>query len=132
MEGRLKIADWALRIGVAFAFLYPPFSALSDPYSWFGYFPSFMRGIVPDLVLLHAFGLLEVLIAIWILSGWKMAYPAALAALMLVAIVAFNAAQFEVVFRDLAIAAAALALALMHWPGQRAYTGGTAGGDTPA
>ena len=39
--------DWILRIGLAFAFLYPPLDAIVDPYSWLGYFPAFMRGYVP-------------------------------------------------------------------------------------
>jgi len=101
-----------LRAGVAFAFLYPPIAALSDPSSWIGYFPSFMRGIVPDPVLLHGFGALEVLIALWLLSGWRVLWPASLAAVMLAAIVLFNFSQLDIVFRDVSIAAAALALAV--------------------
>lgn len=110
---------WAiliLRIGVSFAFLYPPISALSDPYSWIGYFPHFMRGYVPDMVLLHAFGALEAVIALWILSGRRIFWPAAAAAAMLVAIVALNTFEFELLFRDLSIAAAALALAVVSYP----------------
>jgi uncharacterized membrane protein YphA (DoxX/SURF4 family) len=75
-----------------------------------------MRGIVPDEVLLHSFGAIEVIIALWILSGWKVFYPAVIAGLMLLGIVAFNIPQFPIVFRDLSIAAMALALALMNYP----------------
>ncbi|MDB5238103.1 MAG: hypothetical protein JWM46_373 [Candidatus Kaiserbacteria bacterium] len=103
-----------LRIGVAFAFLYPPISALYDPYSWLGYFPAFMHGYVPDMVLLHGFGILEVVIALWILSGRRVQYPSVLAALILLAIVIFDFSNFEVVFRDLSIAAGALALAFFE------------------
>jgi uncharacterized membrane protein YphA (DoxX/SURF4 family) len=112
-----KVPDLLLRVGVAFAFLYPPLNALSDPNSWIGYFPSFMHGIVSDPVLLHTFGVVEVVIALWILSGSKVYIPAAVASVMLVAIVAFNMAQFQILFRDLSIAAMALALAVAHWPG---------------
>ncbi len=107
-----RIADWILRGGVAFAFLYPPINALSDPYSWIGYFPAFTRGYVDDLVLLHVFGIIEVLIALWILSGWKIVLPSLAAAGLLLAIVFFDFSQMQVVFRDLSIAAAALYLAL--------------------
>jgi uncharacterized membrane protein YphA (DoxX/SURF4 family) len=116
------IADWVLRIGVAFAFLYPPFNALGDPNSWIGYFPSFVHGIVPDMLLLHAFGIIEVVLALWILSGKYIFWPAAIATVMLVVIVAFNLPGFQVLFRDLTIAAAALALALMHWPHKKPTT----------
>lgn len=101
-----------LRIGVAFSLLYPPFSALFDPISWAGYIPQFLRGYVPDLVFLHAFGALEVVLALWILSGKKIFWPSLVTALLLLAIVAFNANQMEVLFRDLSLAAMALALAL--------------------
>ena len=106
------IAQLMLRAGVAFAFLYPAINALSNPDSWIGYFPAFMRGIVADPVLLHSFGAVEVVVAVWLLSGWKVYYPAAVATVMLVAIVLFDFSQFEVVFRDLSIAAAAAALAV--------------------
>ena len=105
-----------LRVGVAFAFLYPPFAALRDPVSWFAYFPAFMRGLAPELVLLHGFGLLEVIIALWILSGKRIFLPASAAVLILCAIVSFDFADFDVVFRDLAIAAAAAALAVDALP----------------
>ena len=109
-------ADIVLRVGLAFAFLYPPLDAIVDPYSWIGYFPAFMHGFVPDMVLLHGFGLIEVVIALWILSGWKIFWPSLAALVLLLAIVAFNMPDFEVVFRDLSIAAIALALAISHRP----------------
>lgn len=107
-------ADLVLRVGVAFAFLYPPINALWNPESWIAYFPPFTRGYVPDEVLLHSFGAIEVVIALWLLSGKKIFWPSLAAAAMLVAIVVFDFYNFEVVFRDLSIAAAAIALALMH------------------
>jgi uncharacterized membrane protein YphA (DoxX/SURF4 family) len=113
-----KRVDWILRIGLAFAFLYPPIDAIFDPNSWLGYFPSWMHGYVPDLVLLHSFGAVEVIIALWLLSGWKIFWPSCLALLMLLAIVIFDSpgGAFEVLFRDLAIASIALALAVAHFP----------------
>ncbi|MEJ0053902.1 MAG: DoxX family membrane protein [bacterium] len=112
---RERAAHLILRLGVAFSFLYPPFAAIGDPFSWIGYFPQFVQALPVDTtLLLHAFGAAEVVIALWLISGWKVRYPAILAALMLLAIVAFNLNQFEVLFRDLSIAAAALAIAL--WP----------------
>ncbi len=108
-------AHLALRVGLAFAFLYPPYAALSDPLSWQAYFPPFVHALpISPLILLHAFGVLEVAIALWLLSGWRIRFPAALAALMLLGIVAFNWSQIDVLFRDLSLAA--LAIALMLWP----------------
>ena len=112
-----RLANIILRVGVAFSFLYPPINAIFDPYTWLGYFPQFVHLAgqavgMPDLVLLHAFGALEVIIALWILSGRKIFWPSVAACAMLLAIVIFNGSEFPVLFRDLSIAAAALALAL--------------------
>lgn len=114
--GRDGWADWVLRAGLAFAFLYPPINALGDPFSWIGYFPAFTRGIVDDALLLHAFGVVEVVIALWILWGRYVFYPALAALMMLVGIVAFNTSEFQVTFRDLSIAAIALYLCIKHYP----------------
>lgn len=111
-----KTADLLLRIAVAFAFLYPPINAWSYPEAWVGYIPLFASSFGEPLVLLHIFGIVEVGIALWILSGWKVWAPALAAAAMLVGIVAFNVGEFQVLFRDLPIAAAAIALAIIHLP----------------
>ncbi len=110
-----RSAHLALRVGVAFAFLYPPIAALFDPISWAAYFPQFFHALPISITLiLHSFGVLEAILALWILSGWNIRPPAIAATVLLVSIVAFNLNQMDVVFRDLSIAAMALALAL--WP----------------
>ena len=111
-----RLAVFILRLGVAFAFLYPPINAWTNPSDWIGYFPPFTRGIVPDEILLHAFGLVEIIIAVWILWGRNIFWPSLLAAAMLIGIVVFNMNNFIVLFRDVSLAAAALSLALMHAP----------------
>lgn len=110
-----KLSGLILRVGLAFAFLYPAINAIFDPYSWIGYFPGLLRDIVPDEVLLHSFGAVEVIIALWILSGWRIFWPSAAATLLLCAIVAFNVPNFQVLFRDLSIAALSLSLAVVSW-----------------
>ena len=113
---RSGAAHYLARLGLAFAFLFPPLSALFDPFSWMSYFPRFVRGIVPDLLLLHAFGLVEVIIALWILSGRKIFVPCIAAAALLLAIVVFNLNDFDILFRDVALALFALSLAVAERP----------------
>ena len=108
------LVSWILRISLAFAFAFPAINALFDPDTWIGYFPSFLTGYVEPLILLHGFGAIEILLALWVLSGWKVQIPASLMALMLLAIVMFNLSQFQVLFRDLSIMG--LAIALMFMP----------------
>ncbi|RJR12814.1 hypothetical protein C4585_03140 [Candidatus Parcubacteria bacterium] len=107
-----EVAMLALRIGVAFAFLFPAVNAWIDPNAWIGYFPVFVKGYVPDEILLHLFGVVEIIIAVWILSGWRIFLPSAAATAMLLGIVIFNPAEFQILFRDLAIAAMSFALAV--------------------
>ena len=108
------IVSWILRVSLAFSFAFPAINAIFDPDSWVGYFPSFLNGYIDPLLMLHSFGAIEVLLALWVLSGWKSHIPAAIMALMLLAIVMFNLAQFQVLFRDLAIMGEALALMVMQ------------------
>lgn len=107
-----------LRAGIAFAFLYPPFAAIQDPVAWSGYFPAFVNALpVDSVVLLHVFGLLEVVIALWLLWGRHLRIPAILAIVLLIAIVAVNLNDFGVLFRDVSLALAALALVWLPEPG---------------
>jgi hypothetical protein len=106
------LEDLVVRIGVAFAFLYPAIDEIFDPYSWIGYFPKWVHGYVPDLVLLHSFGAVEVIIALWILWGRRIFWPSLVAVCILMAIVLSDFADFQILFRDMTIAAAALALAV--------------------
>lgn len=101
-----------LRLGLAVAFIYPAVSAWFNPYTWIGYFPGFMLDIVGsnDLVLLHAFGLLEIAIGVWFLYGKKLLIPSAVATLMLAAIILMHWRQMDVIFRDIPIALMSLAL----------------------
>jgi hypothetical protein len=61
-------------------------------------------------------------IALWLLSGWKVFWPALAALLMLIGIVYFDRADFQVLFRDLSIAAMALALMVTHAPRRAAIS----------
>lgn len=109
------IPQGILRIGAAFAFLYPPIDAFWNADSWIGYFPPFMRGYVSDIALLHAFVALEIVIALWILSGKRIFIPSTLATILLLAIVILDASQFEILFRDLSIAAMTASLAFTSY-----------------
>jgi hypothetical protein len=115
---RINYADWLLRIGVAFAFLYPPIDAWTNPFTWLGYVPAFAYALWPfsHFAFLHVFGVLEIILALWLLSGWRIYMPAALMGFLLLLIVVANPSQFEVIFRDLSIAVTAFALAYLHRP----------------
>lgn len=111
-----RAVNLLLRTGVAFAFLFPALNAFFDPYSWIGYFPTFLTGTFPDTILLHLFGLVEIVIGLWILSGRKIFIPSLVATGMLALIVLLNLSDFQVLFRDVSIMVMAFALTLLNRP----------------
>ena len=112
-----------LRLGLAFAFLYPAISAVFNPFAWIGYFPQFAHIIIPnDALLLHLFGAIEIVIGLWLLYGKHIFYPSVAAAAMLFFIVVFNFSQMDIVFRDLSIFAIAVALVVLHRPAKISIT----------
>jgi uncharacterized membrane protein YphA (DoxX/SURF4 family) len=105
-----KIVSWLLRGALALVFLYASISSFLGPQDWVGYFPSFLRNIVPDAVLLPFFSVYELALAMWLLSGWLTKYAALLAAATLAGIVAFNFQLFLITFRDMALVLTAVGL----------------------
>lgn len=104
-----------LRAGVAFAFLYPPISAIAEPNVWIDYIPAWAGVLgLEDIVLLHIFGAIEAILGIWILFGRKTVIPASVAGVILLYITFAYPGQFPVLFRDLALALAAFALAYQN------------------
>ena len=105
-----------LRLGVAFAFIYPAVAAFFDPTSWIGFFPIFIRDMFPnEIMLLSVFGISKIAIAIWILSGKHIFFPSVLASIYLMLIIFFNIQIFDVLFRDVSILFMTLALATLHY-----------------
>jgi len=99
-----------LRIALAFVFLYASISSFVSPSDWIGYMPKFMRGIVPDQLLLAGFSIYELGLALWLLSGLYAKYAALLTAATLAGIVALNPALLPITFRDVGLMIAAVAL----------------------
>jgi uncharacterized membrane protein YphA (DoxX/SURF4 family) len=116
---REEASDLLLRLGTALAFLYPSIDGFLNPFSWVGYLPPFLVDVIPEMIVLHAFGIIGIILAIWILSGRNIFVPSLAATAFLLLNVITNASEFEVLFRDLAIAAMTLALAVRHRPHRR-------------
>ncbi len=111
------LASLVMRVGLAFAFLYPAVRGLQDPSAWIGYIPPLVQDFVGDpSFFLFVFEIIEILLAVWILSGWKIRTSSTFATLILIAIVVGNATEMDILFRDLAIAALGMALLALHRP----------------
>ncbi len=113
-----QLPVWLLRAGLSFVFLYAATASFQHPTTFARYSPSFLpedwaAGLLP------AFAVFELLLALSLLTP-RLTYAASLlAAATLVGIMAANVDAFEVLFRNVAIACAALALGLQNRPARR-------------
>lgn len=110
-----KTALFLVRLGVAFAFVYAAISGFISPQDWIGYFPAFMQNILPGTGIVAVWGIVELILGLWILSGKRIFIPSLLAALAMIGVILFNFAQMDVLFRDVSIALAAAGLAVWSY-----------------
>lgn len=104
---------WLLRIGLATMFLYAAISSFLQPTEWLGYLPGFVSSIFDAELVLKLFSVVEIALAAWLLSGVYTRYAALLAAVMLIGVTVSNFSLFAISFRDIGLALAAFALALL-------------------
>lgn len=107
---RGPLVSFLLRAGLAVVFLYAAVSSMLEPTSWLGFLPRFLRDMFPENLLLFGFSAFEVVLGLWLLSGKAVFYSSLVSAAALLGIIVFNLAALPIVFRDIAIFFAALAL----------------------
>lgn len=111
-----KKALFLLRCALAFSFAYAAVQSFREPQNWIGWFPPFMLALspfTPDTTL-ALFSVVELALAALLLSG-KWGVPVAIVSgAMLLGIAMFNLGAIDIVFRDIALALAAFALAVLE------------------
>lgn len=105
-----KTASIILRWGLAFVFFYAAIAALINPTYWNGFFPPFLVGLFGENLVRFGFSIFQIALAGWLFWGIKLKWSSLLAAAMLIGIIVVSFDQFEVTFRDVGLAFAALAL----------------------
>lgn len=110
-----NLASFTLRVALAVPFLFAAIDATLQPEAWIGFMPVFLQNLFPTSLLLGAFSLYEAGLACWLLSGWRTKYSAFLAAATLLAITITNITVLEIVFRDVGLLLAALALGVLQY-----------------
>lgn len=103
-------ASLMLRVGLAFAFAYAAISALNSPDAWVGFIPPFSTKFVSAKLVLDFVSLLQLFLAVWLLSGKFITYAACLALALLLGIVGFNPSAFIITFRDVPLIFTAFAI----------------------
>jgi len=107
------LALFFLRVGIALAFFYAAIAAFLNPLSWIGFFPDWLTSFIPGTTLLVLWNIYEIILALWLLSGWKSFFSGLVASASLLLIIIPNLGAFDIVFRDIAILFAAVALTLL-------------------
>ena len=112
------MSNLLLRIALAFAFFYPAYGFWKNPTDWIGYVPQFVQTVgIPEGTLMILLAVFHFAIAFWILSSWRIFTPSLVAVVFLLSVVYFNRNQIDILFRDISLALASLALA---WDARRA------------
>jgi hypothetical protein len=103
------LAILILRIGIAFSFLYVAIFSFLNPNSWIGFFPKPLQ----DSTILIIFSIYEILLAALLILNKKVYYVSMLSALTLFGVIIFNLGALDIVFRDITILLASIALTIL-------------------
>lgn len=109
----IVITRYLLRMAIAFAFIYAGVAGLIAPSSWVGYLPSFVSQVMSPMAAITIWSVFEIIFAGMIALGWQDKLTGLTAAALLVLMVLFNFGQISVLFRDLSLAVASTALAVL-------------------
>ena len=102
-----------LRVGLAFTFIYAGITAYLSPSNWIGFIPLFIENFTSLETFLKFHSVFDILLGLWLLSNKKIFYASTLSAIFLTGIIIFNFASLDIIFRDIPILLAAIALAIM-------------------
>ncbi len=113
-----KTSSLLIRLALAFSLLYSAYGFWRHADVWLAYIPEVVKNaaIVTRIglsggTLALALSAFHIVLAVWLLSGWRIFIPSLVIALFLGTIVYFNLNQLDALFRDVSLALVALALA---------------------
>ena len=104
------LVSFFLRTGLGIVFLYAGVSCLIYPDIWVSFIPSFIYSVFTEKIFLTIYSIFQIILALWLFSGYKPYAASILTALTLILIIVFNIQSLDLIFRDIAILFAALAL----------------------
>ena len=107
------LISFFLRLGLASVFLYAAIASFLTPNNWIGFLPTWLKNIIPGIILLSIFSIYEIILSLWLLSGKKIYYASILSAITLFLIIITNITNLDILFRDIAIFFSAISLAIL-------------------
>jgi len=111
---RNRTISLLLQVGLAITLVYAAVAGFFEPNNWIGFLPNFLRDLVPvsDKLLLTLVGSAQIIVSIPLVVQKKPFYPAIAAAIFFGAVVVLNFGALDIVFRDIGLFFAAVALAV--------------------
>jgi len=103
-----------LRFGLVFVFLYAGIAGLVNPDSWIGFVPDIVEIFISRDLFLTIFSIAEILLGLWLIFGKQKFYPSLVSSVFLAAITLPNLGSLEIIFRDIGLFFAAIALTMIN------------------
>lgn len=103
-------AQALLRFSLAFVFLYAAIAGLTNPSAWVGFLPLWLENIASLNSILFVWSIVEIILGLTLVALPRAAWPAGVAFLALFGMIVTNIGAFDILFRDVGLALAALAL----------------------
>lgn len=110
-----------LQIGLSFVFIFASISLSLNPIDGRQYLPGFVAAIIPAKIFLTFFGIYEIVLSMWLLSGKRKEYSGFAAAITIFLITVLNLQSFSILFRNVAILFAGLSLGFMGIAHKKKY-----------
>lgn len=108
-----SLISFFLRLAISIPFLYAAIAAFLTPESWIGFLPGWIGSIMPAEIALGAFSVYQMVLSLWLLSGKWLQYSSILASATLLGITVFNLGALDIVFRDVGLLLASIALTVL-------------------
>jgi len=107
-------AEFFLRFGLAFVFLFAAISGFINPQAWLAFVPQFIGNFIPRGFFLLGHDIIMFCLGIWLISGKKTFWAAVVSCILLAGIILTSFNYFLETFRDIGLFFAAVTLAMMH------------------
>lgn len=107
------IPSISLRYGLAFVFIYAGIVFTLDPQKGLQYVPKLIQGIIDPKIFVSLFTAYEFILSAWLIWGKWSRYSGFVTAITTIAITLPNLDQFNLLFRNVAIFSAAIALSTL-------------------
>lgn len=115
--GLRNLPQMLLRLGLAFTLLYAAWSSFQRPLDWVGFLPPAIAAWLPAGMsmqqFLMVFSLFEIVLALLLLLGKQLIFASLVTAVLMFGIMWFNPGAMDILFRDIGLVSAALALAVL-------------------